>query len=47
MRFDAVPEEIEEGLSHQYDTTRQTFDANRDVQPDRWGAIRLGYGHDQ
>ena len=46
VRFDAVPEEIEEGFSHQYDTTRQTFDANMSYSLTGWGAVRVGYGHD-
>jgi hypothetical protein len=46
VRFDAVPEEIEEGLSHQYDTSRHIFDANVSLTPVRWGTIRVGYGHE-
>lgn len=46
VRFDAVPEEIEEGFSHQYDTTRQTFDANALFSLTGWGGLRVGYGHD-
>ena len=46
VRFDAVPEEIEEGLSHQYDTTRKTLDANASYSLTGWGAVRVGYGHD-
>jgi MtrB/PioB family decaheme-associated outer membrane protein len=46
VRFDAVPEEIEEGLSQQYDTTRKTFDANASYSLTGWGAVRVGYGHD-
>ena len=46
VRFDAVPEEIEEGLSHQYDTTRHIFDANASFTPVTWGTLRLGYGRE-
>jgi MtrB/PioB family decaheme-associated outer membrane protein len=46
VRFDAVPEEIEEGLSHQYDTSRHIFDANVAFTPGGWGTVRVGYGHE-
>ena len=46
VRFDAVPEEIEDGLSQQYDTTRKTLDANASYSLTGWGALRVGYGHD-
>jgi len=46
VRFDAVPEEIEEGFSHQYDITRQTFDANVLFSITGVGGLRVGYGHD-
>jgi MtrB/PioB family decaheme-associated outer membrane protein len=46
VRFDAVPEEIEEGHSPQFDSSRHLFDANVAVTPVRWGTIRLGYGHE-
>ena len=46
MRFDAVPEEIEHGISEQFDITRQTFDATATFSLLRWGAVRAGYGHD-
>jgi hypothetical protein len=46
VRFDAVPEEIEEGLSHQFDTSRHIFDANVSFTPARWGTLRVGYGHE-
>lgn len=46
VRFDAVPEEIEEGFSHQFDSTRQTFDANASFTPAPWAALRVGYGHE-
>jgi MtrB/PioB family decaheme-associated outer membrane protein len=46
VRFDAVPEEIEEGLSHQFDTSRHIFDANASFTPVRWGTLRVGYGHE-
>jgi MtrB/PioB family decaheme-associated outer membrane protein len=47
VRFDAVPEEIEEGLSHQYDVERQTLDANASFTLEGLGALRVGYGHDR
>jgi MtrB/PioB family decaheme-associated outer membrane protein len=46
VRFDAVPEEIEHGISEQFDITRQTFDASATFSLNRWGAVRAGYGHD-
>jgi MtrB/PioB family decaheme-associated outer membrane protein len=46
VRFDAVPEEIEEGFSHQYDVTRQNFDVNGTLTLIGLGAIRAGYGHE-
>jgi MtrB/PioB family decaheme-associated outer membrane protein len=46
VRFDAVPEEIEEGLSHQFDTSRHIFDANVSFTPVRWGTLRTGYGYE-
>ena len=46
VRFDAVPEEIEHGTSHQYDTTRQTFDVNATFNTNGFGAFKVGYGHD-
>jgi MtrB/PioB family decaheme-associated outer membrane protein len=46
VRFDSVPEEIEEGLSHQFDTTRHIFDANVAFTPLTWGTFRVGYGHE-
>jgi hypothetical protein len=46
VRFDAVPEEIEEGYSHQFDTKRQTFDANVTFSFTGVGSLRAGYGHD-
>jgi len=46
VRFDAVPEEIEEGFSHQFDTSRHIFDANVALTPARWGTLRVGYGHE-
>ena len=47
VRFDAVPEEIEEGISHQFDVTRKTFDANASFSLAGKGALRAGYTHDQ
>ena len=46
VRFDSVPEELPEGLSHQFDTSRHIFDANMAVTPVRWGTFRVGYGHE-
>jgi MtrB/PioB family decaheme-associated outer membrane protein len=46
VRFDAVPEEIEEGFSHQFDIARQNFDANLSFTPASWGTLRVGYGHE-
>jgi len=46
VRFDAVPEEIEEGFSPQFDISRQIFDANVSLTPARWGTLRVGYGHE-
>jgi MtrB/PioB family decaheme-associated outer membrane protein len=46
VRFDAVPEEIEEGLSHQFDNTRHIFDANASFAAASWAALRVGYGHE-
>jgi MtrB/PioB family decaheme-associated outer membrane protein len=47
VRFDAVPEEIEEGISHQFDVRRQTFDANASYSLGGAGALRAGYSRDQ
>jgi MtrB/PioB family decaheme-associated outer membrane protein len=46
VRFDAVPEEVEEGHSPQFDNSRQNFDANLSFTPTGWGSIRVGYGHE-
>jgi MtrB/PioB family decaheme-associated outer membrane protein len=46
VRFDAVPEEIEEGHSVQYDNSRQIFDANMSFHRGPWGSFRIGYGHE-
>ena len=46
VRFDAVPEEIEEGLSHQFDTARHLLDASVSFTPGGWGTLRAGYGHE-
>jgi MtrB/PioB family decaheme-associated outer membrane protein len=46
VRFDAVPEEIEEGFSHQFDNSRHLFDANVSFTPSRYGTFRVGYGHE-
>jgi MtrB/PioB family decaheme-associated outer membrane protein len=47
VRFDAVPEEIEEGFSPQFDNSRHLFDANVSYTPGRAGTLRVGYGHEQ
>jgi len=46
VRFDSVPEEIEEGFTPQFDITRQFFDANASFTPARWGTLRVGYGYE-
>ncbi|HEY5618905.1 MAG TPA: MtrB/PioB family outer membrane beta-barrel protein [Vicinamibacterales bacterium] len=46
VRFDAVPEEIEEGFSPQFDISRRFFDANVAFTPAQWGTLRVGYGHE-
>ena len=46
VRFDAVPEELEEGLSHQFDISRHIFDAVVALTPVRWGTLRVGYGQE-
>jgi MtrB/PioB family decaheme-associated outer membrane protein len=46
VRFDAVPEEIDHGISHQFDTSRQNFDANVSFTPTGWGTVRAGYGYE-
>jgi MtrB/PioB family decaheme-associated outer membrane protein len=46
VRFDAVPEETG-SPTHQFDSTRQTFDASATYSMNRFGAIRAGYSHDQ
>jgi MtrB/PioB family decaheme-associated outer membrane protein len=47
VRFDAVPEEIEEGYSHQYDVNRQNADLNALFTFGPVGAFRLGYTHEK
>ena len=46
VRFDAVPEEVEEGFSPQFDNSRHLFDANVSFTPVRYGTVRVGYGHE-
>lgn len=46
VRFDAVPEEIEEGITPQFDNSRRLFDANVSFTPTGWGTVRVGYGHE-
>jgi hypothetical protein len=46
VRFDAVPEEAEEGHSPQFDNSRHLFDANFSYTPGGWGTLRAGYGRE-
>jgi len=46
VRFDAVPEEIEEGHSPQFDNSRHLFDANVSFTTNGWGTVRAGYGRE-
>jgi MtrB/PioB family decaheme-associated outer membrane protein len=46
VRFDAVPEEIEEGISEQFDTSRHLLDTGVSFTPAGWGTVRVGYGHE-
>jgi len=46
VRFDAVPEENEEGFSPQFDTTRHILDATVSFNPAHAGTVRVGYGHE-
>jgi MtrB/PioB family decaheme-associated outer membrane protein len=46
VRFDAVPVQIDEGFSPQFDSSRHIFDANVSLTPVRWGTFRVGYGHE-
>ena len=46
VRFDAVPEENEEGFSHQFDNSRHLFDANVSFSPTGLGMLRVGYGYE-
>jgi MtrB/PioB family decaheme-associated outer membrane protein len=46
VRFDAVPEEIEEGISHQFDSSRHLLDTGVSFTPGGWGTVRVGYGHE-
>jgi hypothetical protein len=46
VRFDAVPEEAEEGFSHQFDNSRHLFDANVSFGTNGWGTVRAGYGRE-
>src|SRR4029079_16259679 len=47
VRFDAVPEEIDEGISHQFDVSRRNFGANVAYTFTGWGALRGGYGREE
>jgi MtrB/PioB family decaheme-associated outer membrane protein len=46
VRFDAVPEDVEGYVTHQYDITRQNFDAAATFSLVGYGALRFGYGHE-
>jgi hypothetical protein len=46
VRFDAVPEEIEEGFSTQFDISRHLLDASFSYAPGGWGTVRVGYGRE-
>jgi hypothetical protein len=46
VRLDGAPSTAEQGFSHQFDTSRQIFDANFAVVPVSWGTLRLGYGYE-
>jgi|RhiMethySRZTD1v2_1073278.scaffolds.fasta_scaffold10978_8 putative beta-barrel porin MtrB/PioB len=46
VRFDAVPEEVEEGFSPQFDNSRDFFDANLSFSTNGWGTLRAGYGRE-
>jgi hypothetical protein len=46
VRFDAVPEENEEGISHQFDSSRHLLDTGVSFTPGGWGTVRVGYGHE-
>jgi hypothetical protein len=46
VRFDAVPEENEAWVTHQFDTSRHILDASTSFTPVNWGTLRVGYGHE-
>jgi MtrB/PioB family decaheme-associated outer membrane protein len=46
VRFDAVPEEVEEGITEQFDTSRHLLDTGVSFTPGGWGTVRVGYGHE-
>jgi len=46
VRFDAVPDDIEEGISEQFDTSRRLLDTGVSFTPGGWGTVRVGYGHE-
>jgi len=46
VRVDAVPEEIEEGFSPQFDNSRHLFDASFSYTPGGWGTVRVGYSRE-
>jgi MtrB/PioB family decaheme-associated outer membrane protein len=47
VRFDAVPEDVEGYVTHQYDINRQNFDVAGTLSLTGYGALRLGYGHEK
>jgi hypothetical protein len=46
VRFDGVPEDIEHGISEQFDVTRQNFDATATLSLLGYGSFRVGYGRE-
>jgi putative beta-barrel porin MtrB/PioB len=46
VRFDAVPEEVDEGFSPQFDNSRNILDANVLFTPSGFGTVRVGYGYE-
>jgi hypothetical protein len=46
VRADGVPEEVENGLSEQFDNSRDYFDATLSMATRGWGTVRVGYGRE-
>ena len=46
VRADGVPEEVEAGLSPQFDNSRHLFDSNVSFSTNGWGTVRVGYGRE-